>query len=108
MVLAATNQGLKMYQMTDRLTKEDLAKRLKASPDGVAYLVHKKLLKPCGKPGGTKKLFFPTEFTLNLLKDPRVLDEITNALYDYSAKKHLKAKNRKNGSSGPDIAEGSV
>jgi hypothetical protein len=92
MLLTFDNRGgIRMRIVQDRLTKEDVAEHLQTSADGVAYLVKKRVLRPCGKPNGTKKLFFPTKYTLEQFEDPRVLDRITNALYQYSEEKHNKS-----------------
>jgi hypothetical protein len=79
-----------------RLTKGDVAKLLRTTEDGVAYLANKSFLKPLGHPGKSKqKLFSGTDLFLQM-QDTRWLGKATDLLYQFVEEKNAAQAKRKN------------
>ena len=79
-----------------RLTKGDVAKLLRTTEDGVAYLAHKGFLKPLGHPGESKqKLFSATDLFLQM-QDTRWLGKATDLLYQFVEEKNAAQAKRRN------------
>jgi hypothetical protein len=79
-----------------RLTKGDVAKYLKTTEDGVAYLIKKGCLKPLGHPDDTKqKLFSALEFFAQM-QHARWLGKVTDLLYQCVEEKNAAQTKRRN------------
>ena len=79
-----------------RLTKGDVAKLLKTTEDGVAYLAKKGCLKPLGHPDESKqKLFSATDLFLQM-QDTRWLGKATDLLYQFVEEKNAAQTKRGN------------
>jgi hypothetical protein len=77
-----------------RLTKGEVAKLLKTTEDGVAYLAKKGWLKPLGHPDESKqKLFSATELFAQM-QDTRCLGKATDLLYQFVQEKNAAQANR--------------
>ena len=71
-----------------RLTKGDVAKLLKTTEDGVAYLAKMECLIPLGHPGETKQKLFSAAQLFQLMQDNRWLNKVTDLLYQFVAEKN--------------------
>ena len=78
-----------------RLTKADVAKLLKTTEDGVAYLAKKGCLKPLGHPDETKQKLFSASDLFVQMQDTRWLGKATDLLYQFVEEKNA-AQARRN------------
>jgi hypothetical protein len=78
-----------------RLTKADVAKLLKTTEDGVAYLAKKGCLKPLGHPDETKQKLFSASDLFAQMQDTRWLGKATDLLYQFVEEKNA-AQARRN------------
>jgi hypothetical protein len=80
-----------------RLTKGDVAKLLKTTDDGVAYLAKKGCLKPLGHPDESKQKLFSASDLFLQMQDTRWLGKATDLLYQFVEEKNAaQAKRRHN------------
>ena len=78
-----------------RLTKADVAKLLKTTEDGVAYLAKKGCLKPLGHPDETKQKLFSASDLFTQMQDTRWLGKATDLLYQFVEEKNAAQARRK-------------
>jgi hypothetical protein len=79
-----------------RLTKGDVAKLLKTTEEGIAYLAKKGCLKPLGHPDESKqKLFSAADLFLHM-QDTRWLGRATDLLYQFAEEKNASQAKRRN------------
>jgi len=79
-----------------RLTKADVAKLLKTTEDGVAYLTKKDCLKPLGHPDETKQKLFSAAELFARMQDTRWLGKVTDLLYQFVEEKNSAQAKRRN------------
>lgn len=87
--------GFRVRPLSARLTREELAKHLNTTKEGISHLVSEGLLTPLTDPDLEKQMYFPTQYTLDLLDDPVLLAKITECLQKAVTKKFNKAKKAK-------------
>ena len=79
-----------------RLTKGDVAKLLKTTEDGVAYLAKKGCLKPLGHPDETKQKLFSAIDLFARIQDTGWLGRATDLLYQFVQEKNAAQTRREN------------
>ena len=79
-----------------RLTKGEVAKYLKTTEEGVAYLAKKGCLKPLGHPDETKQKLFSALKFFAQMQDVRWLGKATDLLYEFVEAKNATQTKRRN------------
>ena len=95
LLLSFDNGRVYAQPLNRRLTKADVAKLLKTTEDGVAYLAKKGCLKPLGHPDETKQKLFSASDLFAQMQDTRWLGKATDLLYQFVEEKNAAQARRK-------------
>ena len=95
LLLTFDNGRIYAESLNQRLTKRDVAKILRTTEDGVAFLSRRGYLKPLGHPNKAKQRLFAASELMLLMQDRRWLGKITDALYEHVGQKNAAQRKRK-------------